>query len=347
MSSVDSGSKRTGLIRSCLKRRIPIHFGCVSDPFQPSELEHRVTYRLLKVLRQHNYPFVLSTKSDLVARPEYLSLVLDAPASVQVSFSTLDDDLARRLEPKAPPPSARLEALKCLSRHDVWTVARLQPFLYPKESIEANIFQRLAEASVRYIVLEHLRIPTNSRLSARRALWRALGMDLLATYRDMGIAYSRVNYELNSDSKLTNILQARALAHDFGIGFGSGDNDFHHVSDHLCCCGIPDREEFQVVYNGHLGVGAYNAVRTGKVSFEYLDEAWQPEGSVREYINSHCRVRGCTSAIDFLRDRLAKPDSSNSPTSFYGIQWDVDDHYNFDKQLLERLRAEGYCYGKG
>lgn len=346
MSSVSRGSKRTGLIRSCLQRGIPIHFGGASDPLQPSELEYRVTYRLLEVLRQYEYPFVLSTKSDLIAQPEYLSLIRDAPAVVQISFSTLNDELAKRLEPNAPAPSARLETLSCLAQHGVWTVARLQPFLYPREKIETVIFQRLAETGVRHIVLEHLRIPTNSRISARRALWRALGMDLLAAYRHLGIAYSRVNYELNPESKLANILQARALAHKFGIGFGSGDNDFHHISDHLCCCGIPDREDFRVVYDGHLGVGLYNAVRTGKVSFKYLDEAWQPKGSVQEYINSHCRVRGCTSALDFLRDRLAKPGSSNSPISFHGIQWVGNDRYVIDKQFLDRLTLEGDRYEK-
>ena len=47
---------------------IPIHWGGMSDPFQPIELKERVSYECLKVFADTQYPFVVSTKGRLLAQ---------------------------------------------------------------------------------------------------------------------------------------------------------------------------------------------------------------------------------------------------------------------------------------
>jgi DNA repair photolyase len=324
---------RLSLPRSCLQRRVPIHFGCTSDPLQPCECNYRVTLEFLKILNAYQYPFVLSTKSDLITQPDYLSLIRSTPAAVQFSFATLDEQLSERIEPVAPPPTARLAAMNTLSALGIWTIARWQPFLYPKEEMDSEVIAKFAEAGARHVIVEHLRIPTNSRLRDRRSLWSALGVNFLQFYHTRGIRHSRVNFELASKHKINNVIQAKKEIHRFGMSFGAGDNDFHHFSDALCCCGVPPTEHFKHTYKGHLGYGAFNAIRTGEVSFAYLDKVWQPQGSAIEYLNSDCRLPDSNRVVDLLKDRIENPDRSNSPTDFYGIEYLPSQGYTVNQDI--------------
>lgn len=337
MDSINHEGCRTSLVRSCLKRKIPIHFGCVSDPLQPQEIKSRITLKFLKILKQYNYPFILCTKSDLIIKPEYLSIIRDTRPIVQISFSTMNDKLASYIEPHAPSPTIRLRTLDKLSNLGMWTVARLQPFLYPKEQINDEGLRSLANVGVKHVTLEHLRIPTNSKLSTRMSLWNALGVNLLETYHNLGIKHSRINYELNSEIKLHNILKVKNIIHKYGMSFGSGDNDFHHASDYFCCCGVPvDRSEFSNIYKGNIGYAAYKSLKTGTVSFSCIDEEWQPKGSVREYINSDCRINNLNSIKDLFRFKIKNPTTSNSPISFYGIQY-FNDKYIINEEIRKKI----------
>jgi len=337
MDSINHEGRQTSLVRSCLKRKIPIHFGCVSDPLQPQEIKSRITLKFLKILKQYNYPFILCTKSDLIINPEYLSIIRDTRPIVQISFSTMNDKLASYIEPHAPSPTIRLRTLDKLSNLGIWTVARLQPFLYPKEQINDEGLRSLANVGVKHVTLEHLRIPTNSKLSTRMSLWNALGVNLLETYRNLGIKHSRINYELNSEIKLHNILKAKNIIHKYGMSFGSGDNDFHHASDYFCCCGVPaDKSEFSNIYKGNIGYAAYKSLKTGTVSFSCIDEEWQPKGSVREYINSDCRINNLNSIKELFRFKIKNPTTSNSPISFYGIQY-FNDKYIINEEIRKKI----------
>ena len=238
MESLDSDACQEGLVRSCLRHRVPIHFGCVADPFPDVEREKKATLGFLEVLAAHHYPFILSTKSSLVSRQPYLPLLSQVPCSVQLSFSTLNERLARKLEPGAASPLARLRSIERLSERGIHTVARLQPFLYPLEKVTVRHLRTLANAGVKHVVLEHLRIPTNSSHTARRNLSAATGMDFLDVYKRLGMKRSRVSFELTSEAKFDNIMSCRQEVHKLGMTFGSGDNDFHHMSDMPCCCGF-------------------------------------------------------------------------------------------------------------
>ena len=65
---------------------IPIHWGGMSDPFQPIEKNIRASYECLKLLAETKYPFVVSTKGKLVVDPEYLDLLAQCNCVVQVSM---------------------------------------------------------------------------------------------------------------------------------------------------------------------------------------------------------------------------------------------------------------------
>ena len=91
--------------------------GANTDPYQPAERSLKITRSVLEVLRETRHPVSIVTKSWLVTRDaDILSDMAELGlAQVMVSVTTLDPALARIMEPRAPRPSRRLEALRVLS----------------------------------------------------------------------------------------------------------------------------------------------------------------------------------------------------------------------------------------
>jgi DNA repair photolyase len=88
--------------------------GGVCDAYQPAEAEFKVTRGILEVLLKHGFPVFLLTKSDLITRDlDVISAINERSwATVSFTVTTVDDRLARVLEPGASPPSKRLAALR-------------------------------------------------------------------------------------------------------------------------------------------------------------------------------------------------------------------------------------------
>ncbi|HXT05696.1 MAG TPA: PA0069 family radical SAM protein [Roseiarcus sp.] len=94
-----------------------IALGANTDPYQPIERQYRITRSVLEVLARANHPVGIVTKSNLVVRDLDLLAPMAAKglAKVYLSVTTLDRDLARRMEPRAPTPERRLDAIARLA----------------------------------------------------------------------------------------------------------------------------------------------------------------------------------------------------------------------------------------
>ena len=90
----------------------------VTDAYQPVERRLQLTRRCLEVLVEFRNPVAIVTKSQLVLRDTDLlsELTRYQAAAVFLSVTSLDGDLARVLEPRAPQPHARLAAIEGLAR---------------------------------------------------------------------------------------------------------------------------------------------------------------------------------------------------------------------------------------
>ncbi|MFO1470504.1 MAG: PA0069 family radical SAM protein [Turneriella sp.] len=101
----------------------------VTDIYQPVERQLRITRSLLDVFRIYRHPVALITKSRGVLRDIDLlrDLAEDDLVRVYISITTLDSELARRMEPRAATPAARLEALSQLSAAGIQTGVMLAP----------------------------------------------------------------------------------------------------------------------------------------------------------------------------------------------------------------------------
>lgn len=109
----------------------PITFSGVTDCYQPAEREFRLTRQCLEVAWQCRQPINIITKNALVMRDLDLLQKLAATGLVNVlmSLTTLDDDLARQMEPRTSIPAARLRALRLLAEAGVPTGVMVAPII--------------------------------------------------------------------------------------------------------------------------------------------------------------------------------------------------------------------------
>lgn len=93
-----------------------IALGSNTDPYQPVERRLGITRGILEVLCEFRHPVSIVTKSHLVLRDLDLltPMARQRLASVYISITTLDRTLARRMEPRAPTPERRLQAVETL-----------------------------------------------------------------------------------------------------------------------------------------------------------------------------------------------------------------------------------------
>ncbi len=136
--------------------------GAVTDVYQPIERQYRITRQVLKVLSDFNHPVGITTKSARVL--DDLELIADMAKRdlimVSMSVTTLDRDLARKLEPRASTPPNRLGAIRKLSEAGVPVALSVAPIIpaITDHEIEA-IIAAGAEASAGSVNWTLLRLP--------------------------------------------------------------------------------------------------------------------------------------------------------------------------------------------
>jgi DNA repair photolyase len=125
-----------------------IGFGSMNDPYMPVEKKYRLTGQALEIINRHNFPVHILTKSDLVLRDlKQLQEISHIYGAVSFTITTADDQLAAKLEPGAPPPSARFQAMKEISQKGVLTGVTMMPILPFLEDDPENIRQIVRSAA--------------------------------------------------------------------------------------------------------------------------------------------------------------------------------------------------------
>ncbi len=110
-------------------RPSPINLGANTDPYQPIERRLGITRSLLEVLAESHHPVTIVTKGALVVRDidVLVRLAAERLVKVFVSVTTLDDELKRRMEPRAASPAARLAAISKLAAAGIPTGVMFAP----------------------------------------------------------------------------------------------------------------------------------------------------------------------------------------------------------------------------
>lgn len=138
-------------LREARDRGLPIALGTATDPYQPAEKQFEITRRMLEVFAEfEGLEFSITTKSVLILRDlDLLKLMAEKHRfGVHLTVTTTDERLARLLEPKAPPPAKRFEAVAALAAADIYVGVNAMPIL-PGLNDSPPALEELARSAAR------------------------------------------------------------------------------------------------------------------------------------------------------------------------------------------------------
>lgn len=212
--------KRTSETNWC-DWNIPLHWGGVSDPFQPCEHYYRMSYNALRVFAETKYPFVVSTKGRIIAEPEYLELLRKCNCVVQISMVCSSYD---KLEEGAPSFEERLEIARKVAPNVKRLIVRIQPYMHEVYGEVYENLEKFKAAGAYGVIVEGMKFA-----SKRPGLVKVAG------------DYTYPKALIESD-----ILKLKQRAHELGLALYSGENRTRELGDSLCCCGVSDLPGFKV-----------------------------------------------------------------------------------------------------
>lgn len=247
-----------------LRKRVPLHCGGMADPFQSREWKEHITYELIKLSNEYNYPIMFSTKVDNLP-DSYFDILNPKLHAFQISICGFDDDFIRKYETNTGTAKSRVEFLRQLRSKGFWCSIRIQPIIDIEQAIKLIDY---AKDSPSYITVEHLKISIQNECALE------LFKDLLQT-NDFTIGTSNLVYrELKPSKKVENINRIKAVANSYGVSVGVGDNDLHYLTQGRTCCGIDNIGE---AFNDYL---KYNL--TYFVTGDYTLDEWYPKSNCSE-----------------------------------------------------------------
>jgi DNA repair photolyase len=174
--------------------------GTVTDPYQPLEKKHELTRGALSILKRSGAKISILTKSDLVLRDiDILQSWKDV--EVGVSVSCLDERLARIIEPGAPSPARRLNALSELASAGISTYLMAAPIIPCVDDSEGElkgIVRAALQASAKTIMWDKF----NPKPLALSRLKRTLAAhDIILAETDVEEWQQRVGSALTNEGK--------------------------------------------------------------------------------------------------------------------------------------------------
>lgn len=322
-----------GCVRSAfdefLAKRVPIQLGGLQDPFSGLELIHGATLELLKILSQYRYPTIISTKSTLLLKDPYRSLLKSMNVLIRFSAAGVGDDFRPKLELGCPSIHEILSAITCLTEEGLPISLRIQPVIPGHEDAALELAQRAGQAGAKHISFEYLKISTEDRPQTLRRLSAVTGNNIWDVMTKRGVTRIGRDYTLVASAKRDFVRKAKEVCRSAGVRFGAGDTEFIHLSDGDGCCNgsgyfLDDCTQFRSNF-----VGILAGHRKGdKIRFSDLRRHWQPKLNVHAYLTTDSRGRslkkGLTSWISLVAHRWNGGKSPYSPAFFYGIEWKGD-----------------------
>lgn len=259
-----------------LRQRVPLRLGGMTDCFGDVEEAHGVTLKLLKLLKEYHYPYLILTKNARVASDKYLEVLDPRLAYVQLSVTSYRDDLAATYEPGASVTSDRLDAAEKLHYEGYHTAVRINPLfpIYPDGHFSGgNLFSTddkfdyfnwclldmIANARVNTVIAGFL------RLSAWNIKWirEFAGRDLTVLFSPSE-KHKNAALHFSIEEKRYYYEEMRRLCHARGMDFSvcyDGDEAYEEfrylwANPHDCCNGVGKVDAFNTTFNFEAPTGA-------------------------------------------------------------------------------------------
>lgn len=347
-NALKSTSETKSILTEYILKGVPVHFGGMSDPFQSIERNIKSSLKVLEYLSTINYPIVISTKSILPSEEPYLSILKNYPnVVVQFSFSTLDENITKTIEPNVSNPSELLKTIETLSRNNIKTSIRWQPYIPNVSESPEEFVAKVSGTGARHIGFEHLKLPLEKSNKLNSQIESLRGINLKEYYISNESKKDGRELVLSMKNKLETIKVVKALAQSQNMTFGAADNEFQYLSDTNCCCsGVDQFEGFENWNKFQIG----NAVKKSfdskskEIRFQTIVDEWKPTGAIDKHLNSKTRLDNFSSpntVEKYIIDRWENLKSPFNPTNFYGVKFNeqYDNNglkiYNLDNELIK------------
>ena len=245
--------------RTLLEKKIPLRIGSMTDSFMKSDLKYKVTKEFLKILKYYEYPNIIFTRSNLVANDTYIEVLDPKLSAIQMSISSINDNMNRLIEPGAPSAALRLKALTKLKENGFWTTVRINPmfpihpdgyFTDPNFKWDGDVpkfdftsfemIDAIADAKVPSVLAGFVRFSAY----ALNNISRATGVDLRTFYRRDLTNKSSRDWHFSDREIRYYYEQLYINSKKRGIEFttcyiGNGENHFWKDQDIWSNCSVP------------------------------------------------------------------------------------------------------------
>jgi len=165
-----------------------------------------------------------------------LDILKKSRIAVSITITTLDENKAKRLEPNAPPPEKRLEAIKILSKNGIPTIARIDPIIPLINDMEINdLVRSVAEAGTKHIVSSTYKVKLDN--------WKRMKRKFLEEMKKLRSLYfikgERISgyYYLPKEYRFEIMKKVFEEAKKFGVTFAACREGFFEVNNAKTCDG--------------------------------------------------------------------------------------------------------------
>lgn len=181
------------------------------DGWQQIERKYRVTRQCLKILLENGFHVSILTKSCVIN--DDLDIIEGSDTELGFTLTTFDDDLCRKIEPKASLTRYRIETLKTAKRKGIKIWAFLGPFMPFLSDTDENIdalFSNLAEIGIDSIYVD--------KLNPRPCVWDSIKAFLSENYPYLISHYGKIMYNQqdreNYIASLKQLISMKAKKYD-------------------------------------------------------------------------------------------------------------------------------------
>jgi len=156
----------------------------ISDPYQPDELELRITRNALEIAAAHKVPIQILTKGGTRAVPDFpLLAATGALAAFACTLTVYDKSWAAKLEPHAAESEDRLNALKAAHKAGITTWVSFEP------SIDEHSVIQFIRITHPYIDLYKVGAISGDKTISTISNWREYGLNVINEFEKYGKKY--------------------------------------------------------------------------------------------------------------------------------------------------------------
>ena len=156
------------LSREKWNKKWTVNMATVTDPYQPAERKFKITREVLKVFLKHHNALMVTTKSDLILRDLDIltNIAKTGFLNVVITIPILDEDLRKKIEPKAASIQKRLEVVQKI--HDAGITVGVNsiplfPYISDSESDVEKLVKTLSENGADYVIIDMLNFREEAR----------------------------------------------------------------------------------------------------------------------------------------------------------------------------------------